>query len=42
MTALAEPVERVPARWTALISLAGLGLFTAFYGPIQVLLGKQA
>ncbi|MGH3760824.1 MFS transporter [Actinophytocola sp.] len=42
MTALAEPTERVPARWTALFSLAGLGLFTAFYGPIQVLLGKQA
>jgi MFS family permease len=42
MTTLAEPVERVPARWTALLSLAGLGLFTAFYGPIQVLLGKQA
>jgi MFS family permease len=32
----------VPARWTALISLASLGLFTAFYGPIQVLLGLQA
>lgn len=30
------------ARWTALISLASLGLFTAFYGPIQVLLGLQA
>jgi MFS family permease len=32
----------VPARWTALLSLASLGLFTAFYGPIQVLLGLQA
>jgi MFS family permease len=42
MTALAEPTERVPARWTALLTLAGLGLFTAFYGPIQVLLGRQA
>jgi MFS family permease len=42
VTAVAEPAERVPARWTALLSLAGLGLFTAFYGPIQVLLGKQA
>jgi MFS family permease len=41
-SAVAEPVERVPARWTALLSLASLGLFTAFYGPIQVLLGKQA
>lgn len=34
--------ERVPARWTALLSFAALGLFTAFYGPIQVLLGLQA
>lgn len=42
MTTLAEPTGRVPARWTALLSLAGLGLFTAFYGPIQVLLGRQA
>jgi MFS family permease len=41
MTTLAEPAERVPARWTALLSLAGVGLFTAFYGPIQVLLGLQ-
>jgi MFS family permease len=41
-TGLAEPVNRVPARWTALLSLSGLGLFTAFYGPIQVLLGEQA
>lgn len=37
-----EPTENVPARWTAFISLACLGLFTAFYGPIQVLLGLQA
>lgn len=42
MTLVAEPAERVPARWTALLSLATLGLFTAFYGPIQVLLGRQA
>jgi len=42
VTALAEPTRRVPARWTAALSLAGLGLFTAFYGPIQVLLGRQA
>jgi MFS family permease len=42
MTTLTEPAARVPARWTALLSLAGLGLFTAFYGPIQVLLGQQA
>jgi MFS family permease len=38
----AEPTTAVPARWTAFISLASLGLFTAFYGPIQVLLAEQA
>jgi MFS family permease len=37
-----EPTAPVPVRWTAAISLATLGLFTAFYGPIQVLLGQQA
>lgn len=42
VAALTEPVERVPARWTAAISLANVGLFTAWFGPIQVLLGKQA
>ncbi len=40
--AVGEPTTPVPVRWTALLSLAGLGLFTAFYGPIQVLLGLQA
>lgn len=39
---MSEPTTNVPARWTAFISLACLGLFTAFYGPIQVLLGLQA
>jgi MFS family permease len=39
---IAEPTVPVPARWTAFISLASLGLFTAFYGPIQVLLAVQA
>jgi MFS family permease len=37
-----DPTARVPARWTALLALAALGLFTAFYGPLQVLLGRQA
>jgi MFS family permease len=37
-----EPTVAVPARWTALLTLASLGLFTAFYGPIQVLLAQQA
>ncbi|GAB1508060.1 MFS transporter [Actinophytocola sp. KF-1] len=40
--ALTEPTAPVPRRWTAFVSLASLGLFTAFYGPIQVLLGLQA
>jgi MFS family permease len=37
-----EPTVAVPVRWTAFITLASLGLFTAFYGPIQVLLAQQA
>ncbi|MFL6120371.1 MFS transporter [Actinophytocola sp.] len=41
-TAVVEPTVPVPARWTAFLSLASLGLFTAFYGPIQVLLAEQA
>ncbi|HEU5471557.1 MAG TPA: MFS transporter [Actinophytocola sp.] len=41
-TALAEPVERVPTRWTVAISVANLGVFTAWFGPLQVLLAKQA
>ncbi|GAB3434237.1 MFS transporter [Actinophytocola sediminis] len=36
------PARRVPAGWTASLTVAGLGLFTAFYGPLQVLLGRQA
>jgi MFS family permease len=38
----AEPTTPVPTRWTAFLALASLGLFTAFYGPIQVLLAEQA
>jgi MFS family permease len=37
-----EPTAPVRAGWTGAISLACLGLFTALYGPIQVLLGLQA
>ncbi len=40
--ALAEPVEPVPARWVAAVTLAGLGLWAGFFGPIQVLLAQQA
>ncbi|HEV2781102.1 MAG TPA: MFS transporter [Actinophytocola sp.] len=42
VTALAEPTKPVPARWVAAISLANVGLFTAWFGPIQVLLGREA
>jgi len=39
--ALAEPVERVGARWIALLSLANLGLWMGYFGPLQVLLPNQ-
>ncbi|HEV8557730.1 MAG TPA: MFS transporter [Actinophytocola sp.] len=42
VTALAEPTEPVKVRWTAAISLASVGLYAGWFGPIQVLLGKQA
>jgi MFS family permease len=40
--ALAEPVESVPRSWVAWVTLAGLGLWAGFFGPIQVLLAQQA
>jgi Major Facilitator Superfamily len=40
--AFAEPVEPVPRRWVAWVTLAGLGLWAGFFGPIQVLLAQQA
>lgn len=40
--ALAEPVEAVSRRWVAWVTLAGLGLWAGFFGPIQVLLAQQA
>ena len=40
--ALAEPLVSVPRRWVAWVTLAGLGLWAAFFGPIQVLLAQQA
>jgi MFS family permease len=39
---LTEPTAPVGFRWTTYITIASLGLFTAFYGPIQVLLAQQA
>ena len=42
VSALAEPVEPVTRRWVATVTLAGLGLWAGFFGPIQVLLAQQA
>ena len=41
-SALAEPLVSVPKRWVASVTLAGLGLWAGFFGPIQVLLAQQA
>jgi MFS family permease len=40
--ALADPLVSVPKRWVASVTLAGLGLWAGFFGPIQVLLAQQA
>lgn len=40
--ALAEPCVPVRPRWIALLSLANLGVWMAFFTPIQVLLAQQA
>ena len=40
--ALAEPMVSVPRSWVAWVTLAGLGLWAGFFGPIQVLLAQQA
>jgi MFS family permease len=40
--ALSEPLVSVPRRWVAWVTLAGLGLWAGFFGPIQVLLAQQA
>jgi MFS family permease len=37
----AEPTTRVGARWIALLSLANLGLWMGYFGPLQVLLPNQ-
>ncbi|OLE30353.1 MAG: MFS transporter [Actinobacteria bacterium 13_1_20CM_3_71_11] len=38
---MADPVVPVRARWVALLALANLGVFMAFFTPIQVLLPEQ-
>jgi MFS family permease len=40
--ALREPVLIPPARWVAFLTLASIGLWAGFFGPIQVLLAQQA
>ena len=42
MTAIAEPTTRVASRWIGLLSLANLGLWVGYFGPLQVLLPHQA
>jgi MFS family permease len=39
---LAGPAREVRAGWIAWISLANLGLYVGYYGPLQVLLPNQA
>jgi MFS family permease len=41
-SALAEPLQGPPARWVAFLTLASIGLWAGFFGPIQVLLAQQA
>ncbi|HET6624863.1 MAG TPA: MFS transporter [Nocardioidaceae bacterium] len=39
---LAEPTTPAARRWVAWITLASIGLWAGFFGPIQVLLAQQA
>src|SRR4051812_21021934 len=41
-SALAEPTDDPSPRWVASLTLANVGLWAGFYGPIQVLLAQQA
>jgi MFS family permease len=41
-SALAEPTEDPSGRWVAFVTLASVGLWAGFFGPIQVLLAQQA
>ena len=40
--ALAEPTLPPGARWVGLLTVASIGLWAGFFGPIQVLLAQQA
>ena len=41
-SALSEPMTNPPARWVAFLTIASIGLWAGFFGPIQVLLAQQA
>ena len=40
--AVSVPVTPVARTWVARVTLAGLGVWAGFFGPIQVLLAQQA
>jgi MFS family permease len=40
--AFAEPTTRVPPSWIGFFSLAVAGTFVGWYGPLQILLARQA
>lgn len=40
--ALREPTESVPRSWVLWLVLASIGLWSGFFGPIQVLLAQQS
>lgn len=39
---LAEPTDAPPRRWIAWLTIASIGLWAGFFGPIQVLLAQQS
>ncbi|WLW55098.1 MFS transporter [Streptomyces sp. YU58] len=41
-SALAEPAEHVGRGWTASLSLANVAIWVGWYGPLQILLARQA
>ncbi|MFF1722235.1 MFS transporter [Streptomyces sviceus] len=40
--ALTEPVDRVGKGWTTSLSLANVAIWVGWYGPLQILLARQA
>jgi len=42
LTALTEPTQPVSRVWVVWLSLISIGVWSGFYGPIQVLLAQQA